>query len=543
MDSIPVAQGFPADFSFSPGGKYLVTQSTNFGSIAVWQFLTTHLDAAPQFTLRTNLDYSGPAAFSPDERTLAACNRIKREPPLVSMALHNLIDGTEAYLPCVHSAMIGGVAFSPDGTSLATGGADDRVVLWNVQQLTNLWSVKIDCAWGTALAFTPDGRRLFAGDFDQYIHSWSVDSPLTHQKWRGHSAGVNRLAMAPDGLCFASVSDDGGARLWSLQTPAARPVPQAPEPFSTVFSGQSSIIKIAVSPTRDRVALSDFDHIVPSDLRTGHTLTNVACTNLFPRGITGCYGLTFSPDGWTIAAGSMEGKLVLLDAGNLRLLRDPVQVHRGQITHLAYAMNGSVLATGGALGTGIKLTDVATGRVLREFRGNEGLFPAQSLAVSRDGKRLATGSPEGKVLVRDIATLHLLASSPVKLGIIADLQFSPDDRQLAITQALGPIFLWEFGRPGKWRRLAGHAGSGTVLAFSPDGRTLASGGMDHLVRLWHPDIDQEVAILRGHTGWIWSLAFTKAGDGLLSGSGDGTLRLWPALSFQEIQGRETGAAD
>lgn len=157
---LPVAQGFPADFSFSPGGKYLVTQSTNFGSIAVWQFLTTHLDAAPQFTLRTNLDYSGPAAFSPDERTLAACNRIKREPPLVSMALHNLIDGTEAYLPCVHSAMIEGVAFSPDGTSLATGGADDRVVLWNVQQLTNLWSVKIDCAWGTALAFTPDGGSL-----------------------------------------------------------------------------------------------------------------------------------------------------------------------------------------------------------------------------------------------------------------------------------------------------------------------------------------------------------------------------------------------
>lgn len=73
--------------------------------------------------------------------------------------------------------------------------------------------------------------------------------------------------MAPDGLCFASVSDDGGARLWSLQTPAARPVPQAPEPFSTVTwqgNGRLQAAPALTGPWTDQPFAASPARIAPS---------------------------------------------------------------------------------------------------------------------------------------------------------------------------------------------------------------------------------------------------------------------------------------
>jgi len=208
------------------------------------------------------------------------------------------------------------------------------------------------------------------------------------------------------------------------------------------------------------------------------------------------------------------------------------------VTHLAYALNGTTLVTGGGLGTGIKLTDVASGRTIAQFSGVVSL-PLQPLAVSRDGQRLAAGSPEGRVQVWNLRERRVVASSPQSVRFLVSVAFSPDDRRLAYGDHQGAIFLWEIGgERGPLPKLIGHAGDAHALAFSPDGRTLASGGMDHTIRLWHPEIDQEVAILKGHSGWVWCLAFAEHGNALLSGSADGTLKVWRALSPEEISSQD-----
>jgi WD40 repeat protein len=164
---------------------------------------------------------------------------------------------------------------------------------------------------------------------------------------------------------------------------------------------------------------------------------------------------------------------------------------------------------------------------------------AGAAAFSPDGNLLvtagATGSPEWRVCIRDIASRRIVASTPFQVGPVGDLAFSPDGKWLAMSEERGTIWLWEPTSRGRWRRLAGQVGGATTLAFSPDGRTLASGAMDHTVRLWHPDIDQEVAILTGHAGWLWDIAFADDGNVLLSGGSDGTLRLWRSLSYEQIQ--------
>lgn len=533
--SMRIARGQVADFAFSRSGSFLVTQDTNSSSLNLWQFHEGPLGV----TLKTNLACFGPAVFSPDERLLSLSegNRV---------ALYDLVDGRLSRLPSAHIDMIYAVAFSPDGTTLATGGADERIVLWDVNRRSTIWKKRVNYCFATSLVFSPSGRRLFASGYDQNIRCWNVEHPDQVQLWRGHSARINRLTVARDGRSITSASDDGSVRIWPLETPDTAPASPPSQPFITLFSPRDmpllnqelvNVYGIAVSSDQERVAATEHRRLFMCDPRTGTVVAGVNASEIFPiqDELEAFMALTFSPDGRHLAVGSCMGKVAFLDAVTLRPLRPPVPIHSQQITHIAYALNGRVLITGGGFGDGIKVTDVANGRILAEFRAFEGTFPQQPLSISSDGKRLATGSPEGRVCIRDIASRRIVACSPVRPREIGDLAFSPDGKWLAIPEVRGPIFLWEVQRPGRWKKLVGHTGAAVRVAFSSDSRTLASGGMDHTIRLWHPDIDQDVAVLTGHSEWIWALAFADHDHALLSGGRDGTLRLWRALSFQDIR--------
>jgi WD40 repeat protein len=206
-----------------------------------------------------------------------------------------------------------------------------------------------------------------------------------------------------------------------------------------------------------------------------------------------------------------------------------MNLHTAYLWTIGFGLDGKVLATSGALGTMVKLTDVASRGPWRDpIRGVEGSFPPQPMAVSPDGRRLATGSPQQLVRVWDISSGRLVASSPERVRFLHALAFSPDGGLVVYSDERGSVFLWDPSGLRPLRRLVVHDVPANTLAFSPDGRTLASGHMDHTIRLWHPDIDQEVAVLSGHAGWVWSLAFAEHGNVLVSSSRDGTVRIWRA---------------
>jgi WD40 repeat protein len=120
-----------------------------------------------------------------------------------------------------HSNAVNGVAFSPDGRTLATGSRDGTARLWDVatyQPLATLTGHIAKIAEVTAVAFSPDGRTLATASADHTVKLWDVASHQPLATLTGHTNNVTAVAFSPDGRMLATGSADHTIRWWNLDT-------------------------------------------------------------------------------------------------------------------------------------------------------------------------------------------------------------------------------------------------------------------------------------------------------------------------------------
>jgi WD40 repeat protein len=159
----------------------------------------------------------------------------------------------------------------------------------------------------------------------------------------------------------------------------------------------------------------------------------------------------------------------------------------------------------------------------------------QALAISPDGRLLATGGLDDSLRLWDASRLREVRTFAQDPGSVSQVAFNPSGKWLAscalrLMQEDMVVQLWDVATGSERRRLRGHTNNVTCLAIAPDGRRVAAGGADRTIRLWKLDTHDPPLCFTGHTAQLSSIAFLPSGASFLSGSHDGTVRMWESAT-------------
>jgi WD40 repeat protein len=432
-----------------------VAFSPNSRTLAVGYFdrLIDTWDTSNGMHLRTLSGHTGLVlglAFSKDGKRLASASEDR------TVRLWESTTGREVLQLRGHANLCASVAFSPDGQRLASAGRDGTLRFWDATPLREGLGQEILTfrehtreVW--AVTISPDGTRIASAGIDPTIRVWDAVTGRVVTTISATTA-VFDLAFSPDGRYLAAAGTDESeattqvVKIWDAQTwePAFRPLGRP-----------RAIFAIAFSPTNDRwlalgledgtVELVEFqtgrlvrvigkhdweihmrglafhpngEHIASLDNGGVLSLWEVMPkeqnsephpVNTLRNSGAALFSLGFSPDGHMLVTGTNEGELSLWEAETGKHIRTVRGAFGGEIWGVAFSPNGKWIASAGASCTAeIWKWNGATLELKLTHRGHLG--HVRCLAVSRDGRLLATGGADRTVKLWDLANMD--ASSP-----------------------------------------------------------------------------------------------------------------------------------
>ena len=487
-----------------------------------------------------------------------------------------------------HEGSIWTIAYSPDGTRLATGGIDKMVQIWDANNHKNVLTINAHDADVDSVTFSLDGKRIATSSDDGTAKVWDATTGQLLLTLAGHTNWVTMVTFNPEGKQLATISFDKTIRFWDfatgkqiaiwsdLQDPGGhltydadgkhliyvdagqlhiRDV-QSGEVISTINS-DSGISLFALSPDGTRLAVID-EFIRVLDATNGYLLYNLT----LPANRVEYMG--FSPDSSRLAIAGRDEKVTILNvASGTELLT--LAGHDQFIWRFAFSPDGNHLASADQGGTikiwslepsqevltiptdangfltlnpdgtrlaaifmdSLRVFDIQSGKLL--FENNLPQNDMAAIAFSPDGVELASGGTDQKIRLWNAVSgemLHEITTTEAKTLAIA---YHPDGKMVAVAGVDGIVSIYD--HENERALLSWDAGVGEIftISYSTDGSKLGVGTLDtNDAKIFDATTGKEILTLKGHTNNPISVAFSLDGTQIVTSGRDNTARIWDA---------------
>ncbi len=360
----------------------------------------------------------------------------------------------------------GDLAFSPDGTMIATGTSDKIVRIWDGVTGKELINMTHDGAV-SSVAFSPNSSWIVTASSDRTARVWDIATGKVMAKM-AHNGAVIHAIFSPDGTRVATASLDGTARIWNASNG---------EELARLHH-DSSVHFAVFSPDGIRVATASYDKTARIwNASNGEELDRMTQDD-------GVYSVAFSPDGARVATASFDRTAMIWNAANGEEL---ARLEHGSVVLCAiFSPDGNRVATASGDKTA-RIWNASNGEELARMTHDLGV---NSVAFSPDGARVATASEDGTARIWDVLTGEEIARMEHN-DSVRSVAFSPDGYRIATAGSDSAAMIWK-APSARERIVMKHANTVNSIKISLDETRVATASSDETARIWNASNGEEL---------------------------------------------------
>ncbi len=531
---------------WSPDGKFIASAGGD-GSVQVWDAsIGTHVFShnGHQGTINTLAWSPLNAVLDPEQSW-----RIASAGADTTVQLWNVVrkDDGEELLPQTdvfsyrgHADEVHVVAWSSDGSRIASAGAGTTVQVWDVATGKELLTYRGHLNSVRVLVWSPDGSSIASAAGDTSVHIWHASTGETFVEEDIHDHPINALAWSPDGRRIASGDSENSVCIWD----------PAPDPENTLVVPEYSdfaapVLVLAWSPDGTRLA----GGCANGTVRVKEVFSFKYTDSLVHDGHTAAVNaLSWSPDSTHIASASDDTTVhVWFVPPRIDAMHpfDKSELYQERTSHASpwdtwpsthpVPEPSDVIPWTWEQAPVAHLPHVPTPPVVLPaeatlYRYHGHMEIVNAVVWSPQGHRLASASNDGTVMLWDAlsgANVHIYDGHR---GQVRSVAWSPTGDRLASAGEDGTIQLWDASTATHLLTYHLHEGAINVVAWSPDGRYLASASDDMTVQVWDAATAQHLFTYRGHTEGVHRLGWSCDSQRIASVGRDSRVHVWEATT-------------